>query len=102
MRNDPQPRQFSCLIAALISEKWCLEYNAQRDPEHFDADLKGNLQVNEAAKVFGFEAQIRRGRLWRRCGEASSTTDDRLYLSRAKWHVGAPGASGAPVQAFVG
>jgi hypothetical protein len=58
-KNDPQRRQFSRLIGPHISRNWCQEYNAPCDPETFDADLlKGNIVVNESARVFGFEAQF--------------------------------------------
>jgi hypothetical protein len=57
-KNDPQRRQFSHLIEPHISEKWCVEFNAQCDPENFDTDLKGHVTVNESARVFGFEAQF--------------------------------------------
>lgn len=54
--NDTERRRFSRLIEPHISEKWCVENNAQCDPENFDTDPKGELLVNEGAKVFGFEA----------------------------------------------
>ncbi|MBZ5595901.1 MAG: hypothetical protein LAP39_26975 [Acidobacteriia bacterium] len=56
--NDAQRRQFSRLIQPHVSEKWCMEHNAQCDPENFDTNLKGQLVVNEAARVFGFEAKF--------------------------------------------
>lgn len=57
--EDGLRRQYSRLIIqAGISEKWCMENNAQCDPENFDADVKSGLAVNEAARVFGFEAQF--------------------------------------------
>jgi hypothetical protein len=46
------------LIAPHISEEWCVENNAQCDPENFDTDLRGNVIVNENAKVFAFQAQF--------------------------------------------
>jgi hypothetical protein len=58
-QNDPRRREFSRSIGPHISRKWCQEYNSPCDPENFDADLlKGNIVVNEAARVFGFEAQF--------------------------------------------
>ncbi|MBI2679674.1 MAG: hypothetical protein HYX25_01545 [Candidatus Solibacter usitatus] len=56
--NDPQRREFSGLLKPHIVEKWCKEHNAQCDPENFDTDLKGKLAVNEAARIFGFEAEF--------------------------------------------
>ncbi len=35
-----------------------MENNAQCDPDNFDTDLRGNVIVNETAKVFGFQAQV--------------------------------------------
>lgn len=57
-KDDPQRRQYSRLIAPHISEEWCVENNAQCDPENFDTDLRGNVIVNENAKVFAFQAQF--------------------------------------------
>jgi len=57
-KDDPQRRQFSRLIKPHISGKWCVEHNAQCDPENFNTVLRGNVIVNEAAKVFAFEAQF--------------------------------------------
>jgi hypothetical protein len=59
--RDPERRRFSGLIAPHISEKWCMESNAQCDPENFNAGPKGELQVNEAAAVFGFQAEFDAG-----------------------------------------
>jgi hypothetical protein len=59
--DDPQRRQFSDSIKPLISEKWCLEFNAECNPDNFNADLKGKLAVNETAKVFGFETEFNAG-----------------------------------------
>jgi len=59
--NDPQRRAFSKLIQPLISNRWCMDNNAQCDPDNFDADVKGGVIVNEAAKLFGFEAQFDAG-----------------------------------------
>jgi len=55
--NDPLRREFSRLISPLISRKWCMEHNAQCDPEIFDANPKG-IAVNEGSRAFGFEAQF--------------------------------------------
>jgi hypothetical protein len=55
---DRLRRQYSRLIAPHISEKWCMESDAQCDPENFDTEVKGGLAVNEAAKAFGFEAEF--------------------------------------------
>jgi hypothetical protein len=57
-RDDPQRRQFSRLIEPHISEKWCVESNAQCDPENFDTDLQDKVIVNETARAFGFLAQF--------------------------------------------
>jgi hypothetical protein len=57
-QNDPQRRQFSRRIEPHISEKWCMEHNAQCDPENFNTDLKGDLIVNEQARVFAFQAEF--------------------------------------------
>jgi hypothetical protein len=59
--DDPQRIQFSHSIQPHISEKWCIEANAQCDSENFDTDLPGKLIVNEPAKVFGFLAQFDAG-----------------------------------------
>jgi hypothetical protein len=59
--GDPQRRQFSRWLKPHISEQWCLENNAQCDPENFDTELVGNVIVNEAGKVFGFRAQFEAG-----------------------------------------
>jgi len=56
--GDRQHRQFSGRLKPLISEKWCVQFNAQCDPDNFDTDLRGDIAVNEAAQVFGFEAQF--------------------------------------------
>lgn len=56
--DDPQRRQFSQLLKPLISEKWCLDYNAPCDPEDFDTDLAGKVIVNEAEKLFGLQARF--------------------------------------------
>jgi len=57
-RDDPQRQQFSQLIEPYISQKWCMESNAQCDPENFDAILQGELIANDAAKAFGFIAKF--------------------------------------------
>lgn len=57
-QDDPLRRQFSRSIEPHISKKWCIEYAAQCDPENFDTDLQGDVIVNEAARVFGFQAQF--------------------------------------------
>jgi hypothetical protein len=59
--DDPQRRLYSGLIKPLISQKWCMEFNAECNPENFNADPKGALAMNEAAKVFGFEAEFNAG-----------------------------------------
>ena len=56
--NDTQRSEFSRLIEPHIVQDWCREHNAQCDPENFDTDLTGELALNEAAKVFGFEAEF--------------------------------------------
>ena len=57
-KDDPQRRQFSRRLEPHISEQWCIEANAQCDPENFDTDLQGNVIVNEAERAFGFLAQF--------------------------------------------
>src|SRR5262249_2825449 len=57
-KDDPQRHQFSRLLKPLISEKWCVENNAQCDPENFDTSLLGNVIVNKTFRVFGFQAQF--------------------------------------------
>jgi hypothetical protein len=57
-KDDPQRRQFSRLIEPHISEKWCIESNAQCDPGNFDTNLQGKVIVNDAAEAFGFLAQF--------------------------------------------
>lgn len=56
--DDPQRRQYSRLLRPLISEKWCMEYNAQCDPTNFDTNLEGKVIVNEPEKLFGFQARF--------------------------------------------
>jgi len=56
--NDPFRRRFSRLIKPHVSEKWCMEVNAQCDPENFNTDINGEVAVNESANVFGFEAKF--------------------------------------------
>ncbi len=56
--DDPQRREFSRLIEPHISKQWCMEANAQCDPENFDTDVRGHVIVNESARVFGFEARF--------------------------------------------
>ena len=43
------------------SDDWCREQNAPCDPRNFDAELTGQVAVNEAAKVFGFVARYDAG-----------------------------------------
>src|SRR5579862_3044205 len=57
--DDPQRRLYSDLIKPLISETWCKKFNAECNPENFDADPKGELAMNETANVFGFEAEFK-------------------------------------------
>lgn len=57
-KDDTQRRQFSHLIEPYIVPGWCREHNAACDPENFDTDLTGKLVLNDAAKVFGFEAEF--------------------------------------------
>jgi hypothetical protein len=56
--GDTQRHQFSSLIKPRISMKWCAEHNAQCDPENFNTDLNGEVAVNDAARIFGFEASF--------------------------------------------
>jgi hypothetical protein len=56
--GDPQRRQFSRWIEPRISKRWCMNHNAQCDPENFDADLRGKVIVNEAANLFAFQVQF--------------------------------------------
>jgi hypothetical protein len=55
---DRLRQQYSRLIAPHISDKWCMVNNAECDPQDFDTDVMGGVAVNEAAKVFGFEAKF--------------------------------------------
>lgn len=55
-KEDVLRQQYSHLIQARISERWCMENNAQCDPDNFDTDINGGIVVNEAARAFGFEA----------------------------------------------
>ncbi len=55
-QNDLWRRQFSHAIKPRISDKWCMQNNAQCDPGNFDVVLKAKAAVNEEAKTFGFEA----------------------------------------------
>jgi hypothetical protein len=57
-KDDTQRRQFSNLIGPYIVPDWCRDHNAACDPENFDASLGGEIVLNEAAKVFGFEAEF--------------------------------------------
>ena len=57
-KDDPERRKFSHLIEPHISQKWCMEANAQCDPANFDTTLEGEVIVNEAAGVFGFLAKF--------------------------------------------
>jgi hypothetical protein len=57
-KDDTQRRQFSRLIEPYIVPDWCREHNAACDPENFDTSLRGEVVLNEAAKVFGFEAEF--------------------------------------------
>lgn len=57
--EDQARREFSRLIAPLISQKWCMQVNAPCDPKLFDADTSPeDLIVNESAKAFGFSASF--------------------------------------------
>jgi len=57
-KNDVQRAKFSHSIEPHISEKWCVEYNAQCDPQNFNTTVMGELSLNETARVFGFEAEF--------------------------------------------
>jgi hypothetical protein len=57
-KDDTQRRQFSDLIEPYIVPDWCRDHNAACDPENFDTSLAGEIVLNEAAKVFGFEAEF--------------------------------------------
>jgi hypothetical protein len=57
-KQDRLRQQYSRLIAPHISDKWCMANNAECDPQDFDTDVMGGVAVNEAAKVFGFEAEF--------------------------------------------
>ncbi len=60
--EDPYRQQFSrALQAHMPGEDWCRIQNAPCDPRDFDAELVGQVAVNEAAKVFGFVAQYDAG-----------------------------------------
>lgn len=57
-RGDPHRRQFSQLLKPLISQKWCMENNAQCDPGNFDTEVTGKVIVNETSRLFGFRAEF--------------------------------------------
>jgi len=57
-RDDTQRREFSNLIEPYIVLDWCRDHNAACDPENFDTSLGGEVVLNEAARVFGFEAEF--------------------------------------------
>lgn len=57
-KDDSQRQEFSRLIEPLISDKWCMNHNAQCDADNFDADLQGDVIVNEQAGLFGFLARF--------------------------------------------
>ncbi len=57
-QDDRQRRHFSRLLAPRISGKWCMEFNAQCDPDNFNTDLVGGVVVNETARVIGFRAKF--------------------------------------------
>jgi hypothetical protein len=59
--DDAARREFSRSIEPHVSEAWCMQHNAPCDPQNFNATLKGELSVNEAARVFGFEAEFDAG-----------------------------------------
>lgn len=59
--DDPQRRLYSDLIKPLVSAKWCMQFNAECNPENFNADPKGDLAMNETASVFAFEAEFNAG-----------------------------------------
>jgi hypothetical protein len=50
--------EYSRLLKPHIVEDWCRINNAECDPGNFDTALVGKVAVNEAAKVFGFEAEF--------------------------------------------
>jgi hypothetical protein len=56
--DDPQRREYSQLIGAHISEKWCRQHDAPCDPQNFDTNLESGVTANEAAKVFAVEARF--------------------------------------------
>ena len=56
--DDPHRRQFSQLIKPLISGRWCRESNAQCDPDNFSVSLRHGVMVNEAARLFAFQAEF--------------------------------------------
>lgn len=55
--QDAYRQQFSAALQEhMPGEDWCRTHNASCDPRDFDAELAGQVAVNEAAKVFGFVA----------------------------------------------
>ena len=59
---DPYRRQFSrALQAHMPSDDWCMTQNAECNPDNFDSALTGKVAVNDAARVFGFEARYDAG-----------------------------------------
>jgi len=57
-KDDSLRSRYSKLIEHYISDQWCQQADAQCDPTNFDVTLEGEVAENEAAKVFGFEAQF--------------------------------------------
>lgn len=56
--DDSLRSRYSKLIERHISDQWCQQFDAQCDPRNFDVTVEGEVALNEAAKVFGFEAQL--------------------------------------------
>ncbi len=56
--RDELRAQYSRLIRDRISPQWCMDHNAQCDPENFDVEITGAVASNERARVFGFRARF--------------------------------------------
>lgn len=60
--QDVYRRQFSLALQShMPSDDWCRTEDAPCDPRNFDADLMGEVAVNESVKVFGFVARCDAG-----------------------------------------
>jgi hypothetical protein len=57
--QDAYRQQFSqALQSHMPSQDWCRTENTPCDPRNFDADVMGEVAVNESVNVFGFVARF--------------------------------------------